>query len=295
MPWSETILEPASTKDFALRKSAVRRFRVWGGPTREQIVQQPDTVQQGSTAQSLPAIGSKWNGMFLDSYTAVGVGGDRVYDVTAFYSTEGQRQREQGGFQTETVQVPYNARGSTILPSVAAGPTSGQAVVYAWEVRYQPFLMSVGRMQVLVIHKASQSRNLLYDQIAPQINRLHFVWGGTVAYRFEGADLRMLGLEDNGERAVYEIIYSWVTESGVRTVGDLSQADTTNLQFPGVTTSQVYGSAGWIVPPFERLVPYKDVAAGSSFSTANPYQFKAVLPYVIEASGWATLPGLVRP
>lgn len=300
MPGVELNAEPALSVQWNGVQFGARRFRVWGGPTREMICYQPQQIalDNGTT---LPALRSSLLGMYLDSYTAVGLGSG-LYDVTALYSSEQQRQKTSCSFQSENVPIPYCIRGTSLLPSYIAATTLPTIQRFGWEIQEQMFITSVARTFLTVYYSTTNREDPFVSTIQSKINELHRPFGGGW-YRFEAADVVYLGGFNIAavelDQYFYQISYAWVYESGLRLPQGWNQSPAALdqvVKYPDGAVSLLPGGgegADWLLPPFHKLIPVRATDQSGTGNAAMPFNFDAVMPYTINEFGWQALPGIV--
>jgi hypothetical protein len=290
-------IEGGFTAKWNGQRFAVRQFKVWGGPTPSQICNEPQTITLDN-GLTLDPLRSVWNGMYLDSYSASGVGAG-IYLVSALYSTEEQRYKMQMGFQSETINIPYCIRGTTTLPTgFRSGTGNPLEDVYAWDLKQQAFLTTQSRMLVVVNYSRPSGTGIFQDvaNIQARVNELHKPFNVDKWYRFEGGDAQLLGSTSllPESRDYYQLSYSWACEAGLELPATWNGGEPSDaaggIKFPDSGINRLPGGAttpDMLLPPYHRFVPFKLID-----DPAGPYRFTTVLPFFPNANGWASLPGL---
>ena len=168
-------------------------------------------------------------------------------------------------------EIPVNRRETFAFPT----DDGGEIVKQAWVLDYfkieQTMVIRPLRLRLFNVQSV-----LSMDVISEQTDRLHLMPNGRY-YRFLGGDVSQV------DETTFEVEYRWLFDPGTRIPGVQNNSDAALFIAPDGATP------GFVRDPYTSIV-----AKGNPDPENMPHESVLVKPYMVDANGWISLPGVQR-
>lgn len=226
------------------------------------------------------------SGLFLDRYDkgphADGLGSEitGIYTTNKFGRLPVAQRPQTVGFeswswrpQSVEVAIPFG-----IKRTYEVNANDATSRFDAWDIDTQT-VTEQRQMFTLRVGGAFATQSEAFNAIAlcaAQQNRIHTIQGKL--YRYTTAYANQIG-----SAREWEIVHEWEYDGGTPGPPAPRIADPSRISMP----PPVAGSGGMIRLPFERLLAY-----GAADPKTTPPVFYGFYPFIFDALGWQTLPGV---